>query len=555
MSKRIFKNILCTAVLAVVLAVSLTVLVSYKSYETSARKALRQEAESILTAMPLLEDENEYLSRLGTDSRITLVEADGTVTFDNMADASVMENHADRPEIAEAMRNGWSESTRTSDTLSKVTLYDARRMADGRILRVASTRDSIVAAFADALLPTFGALALVTLLSFMMARGAAKRIVAPINTLNLEWPLENDAYDELAPLLSRMEKQRLELARHMHDLESAHAELSAIMANMREGMILLDAKGRVLSINDSARSIFHLSGRDYIGQNLMAVSLDAELLALMQAALEGACGSIETTRDRRHYRLCVSPVKKNNKVCGAVVLVLDISEHFAAEESRREFTANVSHELKTPLTSISGFAEIIRDGIAKHEDVPRFAGMICKEASRLIALVNDILELAQLDEKQNLGQAEPVALLPMLQSLGEDFSPAAKQKGLALLIKGDDAKIQGHPTLLRELFFNLLDNAIKYTTDGGHITATIAQDEQGVHCAVEDTGIGIPEEHQAHIFERFYCVDKSHSRATGGTGLGLAIVKHVAQIHHAALSLESAPGHGTRIEVTFPTNV
>ena len=555
MSKRIFKNILYTAVLAVVLAVSLTVLVSYKSYETSARKALRQEAESILTAMPLLEDENEYLSRLGTDSRITLVEADGTVTFDNMADASAMENHADRPEIAEAMRNGWSESTRTSDTLSNVTLYDARRMADGRILRVASTRDSIVAAFADALLPTFGALALVTLLSFVMARWAAKRIVAPINTLNLEWPLENDAYDELAPLLSRMEKQRLELARHMHDLESAHAELSAIMANMREGMILLDAKGRVLSINDSARSIFHLRGRDYIGQNLMAVSLDAELLALMQAALEGGCGSIETTRDRRHYRLCVSPVKKNNKVCGAVVLVLDISEHFAAEESRREFTANVSHELKTPLTSISGFAEIIRDGIAKHEDVSRFAGMICKEASRLIALVNDILELAQLDEKQNLGQAEPVALLPMLQSLGEDFSPAAKKKGLALLIKGDDAKIQGHPTLLRELFFNLLDNAIKYTPDGGHITATIVQDEQGVHCAVEDTGIGIPEEHQAHIFERFYCVDKSHSRATGGTGLGLAIVKHVAQIHHAALSLESTPGHGTRIEVTFPTNV
>ena len=555
MSKRIFKNILCMAVLAVVLAVSLTVLVSYKSYETSARKALRQEAESILTAMPLLEDENEYLSRLSTVSRITLVEADGTVTFDNMADASAMENHADRPEIAEAMRNGWSESTRTSDTLSEVTLYNARRMADGRILRVANTRDSIVAAFADALLPTFGALALVTLLSFMMARGAAKRIVAPINTLNLEWPLENDAYDELAPLLSRMEKQRLELARHMYDLESAHAELSAIMANMREGMILLDAKGRVLSINDSALSIFHLSGRDYIGQNLMAVSLDAELLALMQAALEGACGSIETPRDRRHYRLCVSPVKKNNKVCGAVVLVLDISERFAAEESRREFTANVSHELKTPLTSISGFAEIIRDGIAKHEDVPRFAGMICKEASRLIALVNDIMELAQLDEKQNLGQAEPVALLPMLQSLGEDFSPAAKKKGLALLIKGDDAKIQGYPTLLRELFFNLLDNAIKYTPDGGHITATIVQDEQGVHCAVEDTGIGIPEEHQAHIFERFYCVDKSHSRATGGTGLGLAIVKHVAQIHHAALSLESAPGHGTRIEVTFPTNV
>lgn len=551
MAKRIFRNVVLTAIIAVLLTNFLTVFTMYNAYEESITQELRQEAEYVIHALEASPDQVLYLQGLETNNRITLIENDGTVIFDNAVKVSGMENHMNRPEVVMAIENGWGESTRTSDTVSEVTLYYAQRMNDGRIFRIANTRSSIVGTFAGVLPMIIGMLVIVVLLSLINARRAAKRIVAPINTLNLEKPLENEAYDELAPLLTRMDKQHSQINKHVKELQTARSELAAIMDNMREGMILLDSKDHILSMNQSAADIFCVSPMAHIGENLLSVSRDANLYAAVQDALSGNVGSLTMERNTRHYQIFASPVMRNEEIRGAVLLVLDITERFAAEESRREFTANVSHELKTPLTSISGFAEIIRDGIAQPQDIPHFAGMICKESARLIALVNDILDLSKLDEKKNFGQSENVEILPLLQGLVDDFSLSAQKKDLCITLSGDEAQIKGFPVLLREMFFNLIDNAVKYTPDGGSIKLNVTQYDDIVQCVVSDTGIGIAQEHIPHVFERFYRVDKSHSRQTGGTGLGLAIVKHIAQIHKADLSLESTPQIGTTITICF----
>lgn len=551
MAKRIFRNVVLTAIIAVLLTNFLTVFTMYNAYEESITQELRQEAEYVTHAIEASPDQISYLQGLDTNNRITLIENDGTVIFDNTVKVSGMENHMNRPEVVMAIENGWGESTRTSDTVSEVTLYYAQRMSDGRILRIANTRNSIVGTFAGVLPMIISMLVIVVLLSLINAKNAAKRIVAPINTLNLEKPLENEAYDELAPLLTRMDKQHSQINKHVKELQTARSELAAIMDNMREGMMLLDSKDHILSMNQSAADIFCVSPTAHIGENLLSVSRDANLYDAVQDALSGNVGNLTMERNNRHYQIFASPVMRNEQIRGAVLLVLDITERFAAEESRREFTANVSHELKTPLTSISGFAEIIRDGIAQPQDIPHFAGMICKESARLIALVNDILDLSKLDEKKDFGQSENVEILPLLQGLVDDFSLSVQKKDLCLTLSGEEAQIQGFPVLLREMFFNLIDNAVKYTPDGGSIKLNVTQYDDVVQCVVSDTGIGIAQEHISHVFERFYRVDKSHSRQTGGTGLGLAIVKHIAQIHKADLSLESTPQIGTTITICF----
>jgi len=551
MAKRIFRNMVLTAVFAVLLTAGLIVAVLYNVHENDMSRELEQEAGFIVSALELADDDVGYLDKLDTQSRITLISADGTVLFDSAADAGMMENHAERPEVDQALQNGRGGSTRLSATLAQTTIYYAVRTNDGYVLRIANTRDSALAAFVNVFPLVFGMLLCVVLLALLLAKSTAKRIVEPINALDLDQPLANDAYDELAPLLTRMERQHTQIRQHVKALENARTELSAIMANMREGMILLDKNSAILSMNESAGRIFGVEAEHAAGQNLLSVNRDADLHDLVRNAMSGNDGNLTMERNERHYRVYVSPVVQSDAVRGAVLLILDVTERFAAEESRREFTANVSHELKTPLTSISGFAEIIRDGIAQPQDIRHFAGMICRESARLIALVNDILELSQLDEKQNLGRKERVSLAPMLRELTDDFAAAAQKKNLTLTLSGDEAEVEGYPTLLREMFFNLIDNAIKYTPDGGKIAVSVEDTGKQVVCCVSDNGIGIPEESQPHVFERFYRVDKSHSRATGGTGLGLAIVKHAAQIHRAHLRLESAVGSGTQIQISF----
>ena len=551
MTKRIFRSILLTAVLALLLTSALLVGTLYRVYETRISAELRMEAEYIVRALDMTQDDLGYFADLSSTNRVTLIAPDGSVLYDSNADETRMDNHAQRPEVQSAWETGTGESTRYSDTLSEVTLYHARRTIEGNVLRIASTRSSVLGVFLNVAPQIMVMLLMVAGLSLLIARFASRQIVQPINELNLDDPLENEVYDELAPLMTRMDKQHAQIRQQMRDLSKAHADLNAIMANMREGLVLVDRENRILSINDSAAAIFSAEAASVIGRDVLTLCRNAAVLEIVKAAQMGFSGDTILPLNENTYRLFASPVLRENEVRGVVLLVLDISAQYAAEASRREFTANVSHELKTPLTSISGYAEIIETGIAKPADVPMFAGKIRTEAKRLVALVNDILELSRLDEKQGLGEKEPVALLPMLHALVEDFRPMAWEKEIVLTVEGEAAVVKGYPLLLRELFTNLIDNAIKYTPEGGSVQVRLSQSEGQICCTVQDTGIGIPKEHHAHVFERFYRVDKSHSKQTGGTGLGLAIVKHAAQVHQAQVELESQPGEGTLVRVVF----
>ena len=551
MTKRIFRNILLTSVLALLLTSALLVGTLYNVYESRISAELRTEAEYIVRALDTMDDDLSFLRGLTLNNRITLISPDGVVLYDSAADEARMDSHAERPEVSDALVTGTGESKRYSDTLSDITTYYARRTANGNVLRIASTRSTLVGLFLDVAPQIVVMMLMVAALSLLIARFSARQIVQPINELNLDEPLENDIYDELAPLLTRMDRQHMQIRQQMHDLARAHADLNAIMQNMREGLVLIDKSDRIISINGSAMKVFGVKGIIAPEADLLTICRESSIIEIVKEAQQGRSDDTVFVRGEHTYRIFASPVLREEKVRAVVLLALDVSARYAAEASRREFTANVSHELKTPLTSISGYAEIIASGIAKNEDVPVFAGKIHAEAKRLVALVNDILDLSRLDEKQGLGNKENVPLLPMLKGLEESFRPIAQEKDIELRVEGSNATVEGYPTLLRELFHNLIDNALKYTPAGGHVTVALFQDGGHPICTVTDTGIGIPKEHQPHVFERFYRVDKSHSRQTGGTGLGLAIVKHVAEVHHADVKLESEPGKGTKMIVTF----
>ena len=551
MTKRIFRNILLTSVMALLLTSALLVGTLYNVYESRISAELRTEAEYIVRALDTMEDDLSFLRGLTLNNRITLISPDGVVLYDSAADEARMDSHAERPEVSDALVTGTGESKRYSDTLSDITTYYARRTANGNVLRIASTRSTLVGLFLDVAPQIVVMMLMVAALSLLIARFSARQIVQPINELNLDEPLENDIYDELAPLLTRMDRQHMQIRQQMHDLARAHADLNAIMQNMREGLVLIDKSDRIISINGSAMKVFGVKGIIAPEADLLTICRESSIIEIVKEAQQGRSDDTVFVRGEHTYRIFASPVLREEKVRAVVLLALDVSARYAAEASRREFTANVSHELKTPLTSISGYAEIIASGIAKNEDVPVFAGKIHAEANRLVALVNDILDLSRLDEKQGLGNKENVPLLPMLKGLEESFRSIAQEKDIELRVEGSNATVEGYPTLLRELFHHLIDNALKYTPAGGHVTVALFQDGGHPICTVADTGIGIPKEHQPHVFERFYRVDKSHSRQTGGTGLGLAIVKHVAEVHHADVKLESEPGKGTKMIVTF----
>ena len=551
MTKRIFRNILLTSVMALLLTSALLVGTLYNVYESRISAELRTEAEYIVRALDTMDDDLSFLRGLTLNHRITLISPDGVVLYDSAADEARMDSHAERPEVSDALVTGTGESKRYSDTLSDITTYYARRTANGNVLRIASTRSTLVGLFLDVAPQIVVMMLMVAALSLLIARFSARQIVQPINELNLDEPLENDIYDELAPLLTRMDRQHMQIRQQMHDLARAHADLNAIMQNMREGLVLIDKSDRIISINGSAMKVFGVKGIIAPEADLLTICRESSIIEIVKEAQQGRSDDTVFVRGDHTYRIFASPVLREEKVRAVVLLALDVSARYAAEASRREFTANVSHELKTPLTSISGYAEIIASGIAKNEDIPVFAGKIHAEAKRLVALVNDILDLSRLDEKQGLGNKENVPLLPMLKGLEESFRPIAQEKDIEVRVEGSNATVEGYPTLLRELFHNLIDNALKYTPAGGNVTVTLSQEGGHPICTVADTGIGIPKEHQPHVFERFYRVDKSHSRQTGGTGLGLAIVKHVAEVHHADVKLESEPGKGTKMIVTF----
>lgn len=553
MKQRIFRSICAVTLLCVLLCYACVMVVLYKiSFDTMV-SAIRDESVYIEASLNN-GDTSALTATKATFTRLTIIAPDGTVIFDSLEDPAQMENHADRPEFTGALQNGAAESRRYSETMATQSYYRAVRLQNGQVIRVSGDMDSVWV-MALRYVPLVGLVSAVAVfVSIMLARWLSKRIAVPINSLDLEHPLSNTVYEELAPLLRRMEQQRLEIQAQLAQMEAHRREFDAITEHMQEGLILLCADAKVLSINRSAQQILQLRKEECIGHHILYMIRAQEVQAAVEQGLRGSSAEALLRITGRSYQILCNPVADEQKIKGAVLLLLDVTDKYQAEQLRREFTANVSHELKTPLTSISGFAEIIQNGMAKPEDIPAFAQRIYNETRRLITLVEDILQLSRLDEQQSAGKKEPVDLLALARQVETRLRPVAERQGIALAVSGDHDAIAGVPHILEEIIGNLIENAIKYNKPQGSVTVTVTAQPDTVQLAVADTGIGIPAEHQERVFERFYRVDKSHSKETGGTGLGLSIVKHGALFHHARLELDSKEGAGTTVRLTFPKN-
>ena len=461
-----------------------------------------------------------------------------------------MENHAQRQEVQQALATGEGESSRYSDTLLQKTVYYAKRLPDGTVLRLSAIRVTTGVLVLNMLQPILLVLAAALILSGVLASRLARRITEPLNRLDLEHPLENDTYEELAPLLRRMEHQRRQIDRQMDELRRRSEEFEQITGSMSEGLVLLDEAGVILSINPAARWLLD-AAENCVGQDLLTVDRDVALSDALRQAAEQGHSEFRGQRNGREYQFDVTRIQSEGRTAGTVLLVFDVTERAFAERNRREFTANVSHELKTPLQGIIGSAELLENGLVKQEDVPRFIGHIRSEAQRLVTLIGDIIRLSQLDEGEPM-PAEPVELLALAREAAESLQSAAAARNVTITVEGEPVELTGVRRLLYEIVFNLCDNAIKYNTDGGRVQVTVTKENETAAVTVRDTGIGIPPDQQDRVFERFYRVDKSHSKASGGTGLGLSIVKHAVQYHHGAIHLQSEVGRGTEIRVTFP---
>ena len=549
MTKKIFRSIVLVA--AVVLLASLVVIVACM-YRYSADAQERQIRDDLSLAVAgVSADGAEYLQKVAPSRfRLTWVAADGTVLYDTKADAGQLPSHADRSEIREALENGTGESTRYSATLLEKTLYYARRLDDGTVLRISVSRATVWVLVVGMLQPIVILLLIVLVLSAVLAKRLSKHIVEPLNELDLEHPLDNDSYEELAPLLGRISRQREQIDRQLRELQRKTDEFSQITRSMQEGLVLLDNHWTVLSINPAAQRLF---GADAgcVGEDFLTVERSHEMSAAIEAAMQNGHSEFRLRKNGRIYQLDLTRIDSGGEVAGAVLLTFDITERENAEQNRREFTANVSHELKTPLQGIIGSAELLENGMVRPEDTARFIGHIRSEAQRLVTLIDDIIRLSQLDEGDEM-PTETVDLREIAQEAAEDLRGAAEKKHVSLSLEGEAAPVTGVRRLLYEIVYNLCDNAVKYNVDGGGVSIRVEQDGQTASVTVADTGTGIAPEHQGRIFERFYRVDKSHSKASGGTGLGLSIVKHAVQYHHGSIELQSAPGKGTTVRVFFP---
>ena len=549
MTKRIFRATLLVGVAVLIASLTLVMGALYSYFGRVQESQLRDELS--LAAVGVEQNGTDYLKQLESDQyRITWLRADGAVLYDTQADAESMENHAQRQEVQQALATGEGESSRYSDTLLQKTVYYAKRLPDGTVLRLSAIRVTTGVLVLNMLQPILLVLAVALILSGVLASRLARRITEPLNRLDLEHPLENDTYEELAPLLRRMEHQRRQIDRQMDELRRRSEEFEQITGSMSEGLVLLDEAGVILSINPAARRLLD-AAENCVGQDLLTVDRDVALSDALRQAAEQGHSEFRGQRNGREYQFDVTRIQSEGRTAGTVLLVFDVTERAFAERNRREFTANVSHELKTPLQGIIGSAELLENGLVKQEDVPRFIGHIRSEAQRLVTLIGDIIRLSQLDEGEPM-PAEPVELLALAREAAESLQSAAAARNVTITVEGEPVELTGVRRLLYEIVFNLCDNAIKYNTDGGRVQVTVTKENETAAVTVRDTGIGIPPDQQDRVFERFYRVDKSHSKASGGTGLGLSIVKHAVQYHHGAIHLQSEVGKGTAIRVTFP---
>ena len=538
----------CALVLAVGLAAVMGIL--YSNFDGQMRKELSKEAAYLTYGVE--QQGVDYLKNIKDKSaRITYIDQDGTVLFDNEADVSEMKNHSDRTEFQKAEKYGAGESSRYSDTLSEKTIYYALRLKDGTVLRVSGTQDSVLALVENLIFPLCGLLCLMLILSGIMASAISKRIVKPINELDLESPEENRIYEELSPLLSKIHRQNREIQNQLELAKQQQEEFALITENMQEGLIVIDKYTMILSANSSAWNLFHMD-RVCQGESVYCLDREEEFRHAIEQVLSGEHTELVLKLNGSDIQLIANPVIRDKKTEGAVVLLVNVTEKLERESLRREFSANVSHELKTPLTSISGFAEIMQGGLVKNEDIPKFAGRIYKESQRLLQLVEDVIQISQLDEEKTSYVWEPVDVYQVCKNAFESLKEKAKRLNVHLYVCGERMKMEAVRTLLEEAIYNVCDNAIKYNRNDGSVSVFLTQTAQEIQIVVKDTGVGIPKEDQNRVFERFYRVDKSHSKEIGGTGLGLSIVKHAVGALKGSVILRSEEGNGTEICMKFP---
>lgn len=543
MRKRFLRNIFLLSAFVIIVTAVLVSSVIYRQFYEEMQLEVRQEAERI-------SQDRELDLTTTSGRRVTHIAPDGRVLYDSEAQAEDMENHMEREEIKEAFASGEGEASRLSATLGIQTYYYAVRLEDGSVIRVAQSTESSLSTLLGCVPYVILIMVLVFLAAIGIGRAQVKRIVEPINSMNLEEPLSNDIYEEFAPLLARLQKQKEQLSAQMAELNSRREELASITSNMNEGLVVLDKKGLVLSINNSARRIFNCDNQEVLGCHYVSLNRGMPFKEAAEKALLGMRGDCVAELDGRTYELFSAPIMENGETAGAVMLVMDITEKAEAEQRRREFTANVSHELKTPLTCIMGYAELLKERMASGRDGVEFAAKLYNEASRLLSLIEDIIKLSHIDEGQELNK-ERVNLMELALEAERALAEKAEKAEVTIEVNGSEAFVLGSRPLLYELAYNLLDNAIKYNKKGGKVTVLVTDDGRGPVFSVQDTGIGIAPEFQDRVFERFYLVDKSRSRETGGTGLGLAIVKNAAAQHGAEVTLESAPGIGSVFSVHF----
>ena len=544
MTSKIFRSTVFVAVVVLLCSLSIVIGVLYNHFTGVQVEQLKDELSLAVTGTE--QYGNAFLENVEADRfRVTWIDTDGTVLFDTQVDQTAMENHADREEIREAFATGSGSAVRNSSTLTEQTYYEARRLQDGTVLRISTNQTSAWALMMDLLWPIILIAVLAIGLSLILARRMAKNIVEPMNNLDLEHPLSNDTYEELSPLLRRINQQHLQIDAQMRKLQHKTDEFIQITSHMQEGLVVLDKETRIRSINSAAIKIFGAE-ESCVGSSFFQVNRSNTLRQALNDALDRGHGSVMQELEGRIYRFDMTSIQSDGNLLGAVILMVDVTESQNAEQMRREFSANVSHELKTPLQGIIGSAELLESGMVKPEDTPRFVGHIRKEAARLVNLIEDIIRLSQLDEGVEL-PAEQVDMRQLAEEVKEILAPSAAEKQVSISVSGAGFTVMGVRRMLQEMFYNLCDNAIKYNIPGGSVTIHAEN-----NCLiVSDTGIGIPAEHKDRIFERFYRVDKSHSKQSGGTGLGLSIVKHAVAYHNASITLDSTPGEGTTITIQF----
>lgn len=548
MHKKIFRSSMLVTLLVLLSSIVLIMGVLYEYFESQLIREMQKEAVYISTA---IENEGvDYLNSIHDENeRITLISSDGTVIADTMADAESLENHIDRDEVKEAIQNGSGTSSRYSDTLTEKIVYYAVKMENGNILRISTRHYTVVIILLGLAQPIVIVVLIALLLSLWLCHRVSVKLIEPINTLDLEHPENNETYDELTPLLKKIANQRQTIDKQLKDAIQMQEEFKLITENMNEGFLVIDKEMRILTYNSSAMKFLDISEIEC--ESILSVNRTKEFRKMLECVLSGERYESETESGERCCRFIANPVFAEGQTIGAVIVILDVTESVNREKLRREFTSNVSHELKTPLTSISGFAEIMESGDTPNEMVIDFSKSIYDEAQRLISLVSDIMKISELDEKAVVYEKETVDLYALSLKIAERLRAEAGKKNIKINVIGDAAEVIGVRKILDEMIYNLCDNAVKYNKDNGIVDIIVNSADSKVKLIVRDTGIGIPTAQQSRVFERFYRVDKARSKAIGGTGLGLAIVKHGAVYHNAELSLESQENAGTSVSLVF----